>query len=253
MAGSERFRAGSAWSCPHWLGSDWFSSGSARERLPVRVKSDSVEAPTVGADGYCLVTVVSGARRLDVALPSGIPCGDLLPGLLRLVHSRGDETPDGSNAWRRNKWQRNVWQRNGWKRNVWRAGPAAATVRLVADPGRPPAARHGRDPSQAGVLHGDVLSLVQAAAEDRDSRGTDHLRPRSGRGGRRTVRPVVGPLPCPAGSPCGFRGDCRRAADPDDQHANGFAGVWIGGDRRRDHRGDHRDRYAVDLRRAVRQ
>src|SRR6478609_2319245 len=83
-------------------------------------------------DGYCAVTVVCGDRRLDVALPSGLPWADLEPSVLRLLFA--DQ-------------------------------PSAAAGRWVLTP----IGRADLDPSEtlagAGVLPADVLHLRQPSVD----------------------------------------------------------------------------------------
>jgi len=47
--------------------------------------SESAQRAAASTAGYCAVTVVYGERRLDVALPSTLPWGDLEPSVLRLL------------------------------------------------------------------------------------------------------------------------------------------------------------------------
>ncbi len=54
------------------------------------VASGSAEA----GHAYCCVTLVRGARHVDLALPSSVPLADLLPGIVRLVQPENSRHAD---------------------------------------------------------------------------------------------------------------------------------------------------------------
>lgn len=90
---------------------------------------------------YCAVTVVCGPVGIDVALPAGVPSGDLIPGLLRMLEP---------------------------------AVPTAADHRWVLTPVGGVALAPAETLGQAGVVHGDVLTFVAREPGER------HLPPATG-------------------------------------------------------------------------